>query len=120
MFWFSAEDDRALAALMQLYRCETKSQAVRLALNLAMSGRVAELPRREVNALDRRNSGAEEDPVDSHVLTRLLRLAETQPIDAGLNLPADLSERLDDYLYADLRRGLVDGDGGPESGAENR
>lgn len=60
----------------------------------------------------------EENSVNSHVLTQLLRLAEAQPIDAGLNLPEDLSERLDDYLYADLRRGLADVDDGDGS-AEN-
>lgn len=117
MFWFSADDDRALTDLMRLYRCQTKSQAVRLALSLAVSGRVADVSRRELDALDRRNPGAKDDPALNHVLTQLLRLAEAQPIDAGLNLPEDLSERLDDYLYADLRRGLADVN---EGGVENR
>ncbi len=117
MFWFSADDDRALTDLMRLYRCETKSQAVRLALNLAVSGRVVEVSRREVNALDRRNPGAKDDPALNHVLAQLLRLAEAQPIDVALNLPEDLSEHLDDYLYADLRRGLADvNDGDVENG----
>jgi hypothetical protein len=102
LFWFDEDDDTALAAVMQRYRCKTKSQAVRLALSLVASGRAVDVSPAQVAARDYRqrekaNAAGKEEP---RVLLKLLQLAEDNPIHG---LPEDFSERLDEYLYGDLR-----------------
>ena len=98
MFWFDQEDDAALATVMQTYRCQTKSQAVRLALNLTATSQPA--PQPALRPRKRRTAKPAQRP---HALTALISMAAQTPL---LDLPTDFAERLDDYLYGSLRAGL--------------
>lgn len=103
MFWFDKEDDKALAKIMRQYRCETKSQAVRLALKMVADNSLTTPSERTIKAQDyRRRSTKPRKRKRQHILLRLAALAKHAPQD----LPEDLSERFDDYRFAELRANL--------------
>ena len=96
MFWFDKADDEALMTIMQLYRCQTKVQAVRLALSLTATSNPS--PKAAPQPRKRRVTKPAQ-----HALTALAEMATQTPL---LGLPADFAERLDDYLYGEMRAGL--------------
>jgi hypothetical protein len=99
MFWFDKEDDKALAVIMREYRCETKSQAVRLALKMAATGRSAYISDRAVQVSDYRLRKRKPSRTKQrHILLRIADLAQDAP-----ELPEDFAERFDEYRLAKLR-----------------
>lgn len=99
MFWFDQEDDAALATIMRAYRCQTKAQAVRLALSLIAAGQ----PSLKNPTPQPRKRHATKPIQKPHALTALAKMAAQTPL---LDLPSDFAERLDDYLYGEMRAKL--------------
>ena len=99
MFWFDKADDEALATIMQVYRCQTKVQAVRLALSLTATS----TPSPKAAPQTRKRRVAKPAQPAQHALTALAAMAAQTPL---LGLPADFAGRLDDYLYGEMRAGL--------------
>jgi hypothetical protein len=91
MFWFDEDDDAALEAIREYYRCKTKSQALRLALGIALQTNgltVRKKRKRKVKSVKAEN-----------FFDRALALSKEIQV---TGLPNDYSERLDDYLYGHM------------------